>query len=484
MLFSSAIFLFLFLPIVIIGYYLLRGTWRNVFLFISSLVFFAWGGVSYSVLLIGSIIMNYFVGLLIGKHLKEINKARIWLIAGVSMNLLLLGIFKYANFIIGNINSLFEFISIPEIKNNSIVLPIGISFYTFQSLSYLVDIYRKETQVQRNIMRLGLYISLFPQLIAGPIVRYHDIAKQLDYRIHSFDKFSYGIQRFLTGLAKKVLIANSFAFVADEIFAMAPADLSTPMAWLGIISYSFQIYFDFSGYSDMAIGLGSIFGFKILENFNFPYIALSIKDFWRRWHISLSTWFRDYLYIPLGGNRKNPTRTYVNLFIVFLLTGLWHGASWSFVIWGLVHGLFLVMERSGGDKVLQKIWKPFQHLYTLFIVLMAWVLFRSEDISYAWGYYKAMFGFTFVESRTNEYLKYIDREFIIVLIVAVLASTKFFMNSGLILRNTYFKGSKTIQYIIHSFHSVLTIGFYLSILILCSMYLLSDTYNPFIYYRF
>ncbi len=483
MLFSSAIFLFLFLPIVIIGYYLLRGEWRNTFLFIASLVFYAWGGISYSVLLIVSILMNYFIGRLIGKNLGK-RRSRLWLSLGVSLNLLFLGIFKYANFIIANLNNLFEVINIPVINNNSIVLPIGISFYTFQSLSYLVDIYRRETGVQRNILRLGLYISLFPQLIAGPIVRYHDIAKQLHSRITSFDKFSYGVQRFLTGLAKKVLIANSFAFVADEMFAMAPTELSAPMAWLGIISYTFQIYFDFSGYSDMAIGLGSIFGFKILENFNFPYIATSIKDFWRRWHISLSTWFRDYLYIPLGGNRKNLTRTYVNLLIVFFLTGLWHGASWNFVVWGLVHGFFLVIERVGGDKILNKIWKPLQHLYTLFIVLMAWVLFRAEDISYAWDYYKAMFGMNVTTTGTYSYFKYIDREFIIVSIFAVLASTKFFINSGTLIRKTYFNGNKKVQFTFHSIHSVLTIGFYIGILILCSMYLLSDSYNPFIYYRF
>jgi len=483
MLFSSAIFLFLFLPIVIIGYYLLRGEWRNIFLFIASLVFYAWGGISYSVLLIVSILMNYFIGRLIGKNLEH-RRSGLWLSLGISLNLLFLGIFKYANFIIANINDLFEVINIPAINNNSIVLPIGISFYTFQSLSYLVDIYRKETGVQKNILRLGLYISLFPQLIAGPIVRYHDIAKQLQSRITSFDKFSYGVQRFLTGLAKKVLIANSFAFVADEMFAMAPTELSAPMAWLGIISYTFQIYFDFSGYSDMAIGLGSIFGFKILENFNFPYIATSIKDFWRRWHISLSTWFRDYLYIPLGGNRKNLTRTYVNLLIVFFLTGLWHGASWNFVVWGLVHGFFLVIERIGGDKILNKIWKPLQHLYTLFIVLMAWVLFRAEDISYAWAYYKAMFGMNVTTTGTYSYFKYIDREFIIVAIFAVLASTKFFINSGTLIRKTYFNGNKKVQFTFHSIHSVLSIGFYIGILIMCSLYLLSDSYNPFIYYRF
>lgn len=483
MLFSSAIFLFLFLPIVIIGYYLLRGSWRNVFLFISSLVFFAWGGVSYSVILIVSILMNYIIGLFIGKNLGN-RKSKNWLIVGVSLNLLLLGVFKYANFIVANINNLFEAIHIPIVNNTSILLPIGISFYTFQSLSYLVDIYRKETEVQKNVLRLGLYIALFPQLIAGPIVRYHDIAKQLQSRTVSFEKFSYGVQRFLTGLAKKVLIANSFAYVADEIFTVMPSDLTAAYAWLGIVSYTFQIYFDFSGYSDMAIGLGSIFGFKIPENFNFPYIARSIKDFWRRWHISLSTWFRDYLYIPLGGNKKGPTRTYLNLFIVFFLTGLWHGASWNFVVWGLIHGFFIVLERIGGDKILNRLWKPIQHLYTLTIVLFAWVLFRADDFSYAWGYYKAMFGQNNADYVFYELSKYLNNEFFAVLIVAVLGSTKFFINTGVLLGKVNRKSNKKIQIASQSIHSILTVGFYLGIFVLCAMYLLSDTYNPFIYYRF
>lgn len=483
MLFSSAIFLFLFLPIVIIGYYILRGEWRNIFLFISSLVFFAWGGVSYSVILIASILLNYIIGLQISKNLGE-KKSKIWLVCGVTANLLLLGVFKYANFIIGNINDLIEVFNIPAIKNNSIILPIGISFYTFQSLSYLIDIYRKETEVQKNVLRLGLYIALFPQLIAGPIVRYHDIAKQLQSRTTSFDKFGYGVQRFLTGLAKKVLIANSFAYVADEIFALAPADLSTGYAWLGIVSYTFQIYFDFSGYSDMAIGLGSIFGFKIPENFKFPYIARSIKDFWRRWHISLSTWFRDYLYIPLGGNKNGRTRTYVNLSIVFLLTGLWHGASWNFVVWGMIHGFFLVLERIGFEKILNKLWKPFQHLYTLTIVLFAWVLFRAEDFTYAWGYYKAMFGQNTSELRMYELSKYLNNEFYLVLVIAILGSTKFFINTGNLIKKSEIKQNRRIQLVLQSIHSIMTVGFYLGILVLCAMYLLSDTYNPFIYYRF
>jgi alginate O-acetyltransferase complex protein AlgI len=292
------------------------------------------------------------------------------------------------------------------------------------------------------------------------------------------------VQRFLTGLAKKVLIANSCAYVADEIFAIAPGDLSAPTAWLGIIAYTFQIYFDFSGYSDMAIGLGSIFGFRIPENFNFPYIAQSIKEFWRRWHISLSTWFRDYLYIPLGGNRKGGKRTLLNLFIVFFLTGLWHGASWSFVIWGMVHGFFLVAERLGGDKMIDRVWKPIRHLYTLFVVIMAWVLFRSSDITYAWGYYKAMFGFGNSGSGVYEYYKYLNNEFLLVLLLGILASTPVFISLGNLIRKSVKMLPAVSRSILSSAGAVMSISFYLGLLVLCAMYLLSDSYNPFIYYRF
>ena len=483
MLFSSAIFLFLFLPLVILGYYILSGTWRNVFLLFSSFVFFAWGGVSYSVLLLISIIINYIFGRLIDRNLGN-KRSKIWLGVGVGLNLLILGIFKYANFILANINSLFEVFQFPAIENKSIILPIGISFYTFQALSYLIDIYRRETEVQKNILRLGLFISMFPQLIAGPIVRYHDIASQLAFRKTSFEKFGYGVKRFIIGLGKKVLIANSFAYIADEIFLVIPGDLSAGAAWLGIIAYTFQIYFDFSGYSDMAIGLGSMFGFKIPENFNFPYIARSIKDFWRRWHISLSTWFRDYLYIPLGGNRKSIKRTYINLLIVFFLTGLWHGASWNFVVWGLLHGLFLVVERIGGDKILEKLWKPFQHLYSLFIILMAWVLFRANDFTLAWQYYKAMFGGNENSSyELFDYAKFLNAEFYIILVIALLGSAGFLQNMTEIFPNIV-SANKFLNRTIQTTYSVITILFYSGILIISASYLLANTYNPFIYYRF
>jgi alginate O-acetyltransferase complex protein AlgI len=483
MLFSSAIFLFAFLPAVLTGYFLLRGRWRNGWLFLSSLIFFAWGGITYSFLLVGSIIMNYVVGRRIGKYHKH-RLAHRWLVAGVILNLLLLAIFKYANFIIGNINGILESFHVPPIDNPSIVLPIGISFYTFQSLSYLVDVYRGETEAQKNPLQLGLYISLFPQLIAGPIVRYHDIASQLTSRKVSFEKFSYGVQRFLTGLAKKVLIANTFAVVADELFAMPPEDLTAPMAWLGLVSYTMQIYFDFSGYSDMAIGMGAMFGFRIPENFNFPYIARSIREFWRRWHISLSTWFRDYLYIPLGGNRGGASRTYVNLVIVFFLTGLWHGASWNFVLWGLVHGFFLVVERIGGGTWMAGRWKTVQHGYTLFIVLMAWVLFRAETFSHAWGYYEALLGMHGKGQGVYEFARFFTNEFTIIFIVAVFASTPVFKGFGNWIGAQLQKLPAHWFRIVYTIRTGTTVLFYWSLLILSAMYLLSDTYNPFIYYRF
>ncbi len=483
MLFSSGLFLFYFLPIVLTGYYVLREDLRNGFLFIASLVFFAWGGVSYTLILLLSIIANYFFGLLINRTLYN-RRSKLWVGLGIGVNLVLLGVFKYANFVTASLNELLQFVHIPEIRNTSIVLPIGISFYTFQAISYLVDIYRKEGHAQKNILRLGLYISIFPHLIAGPILRYRDLATQLHVRVINAEKFSYGIRRFLIGLAKKVLIANNFAYIADELFAVIPSDLSGMAAWLGIISYTFQIYFDFSGYSDMAIGLARMFGFVIPENFNLPYIARSIKDFWRRWHISLSTFFRDYLYIPLGGNRLGIFRTYLNLIIVFFLTGLWHGASWNFVAWGMIHGLFLVIERIFTTSKLRLIWKPIQHAYTIFIVVMAWVMFRAVDFDWAWGYYKAMFGFNSDINGFQQVAKYINFEFYVVLVVAILGSTNFFTYIYKRIDSLKLILNDRVRHIFVWSFSIVNILFYFGIFILCAMYLISESYNPFIYYRF
>jgi alginate O-acetyltransferase complex protein AlgI len=409
-----------------------------------------------------------------------------WLLAfGIIGNLSLLAFYKYANFIVQNINALLESLQIAFSFNDpGIILPIGISFYTFQALSYLIDVYKRKTPVQKNFINLALYISLFPQLIAGPIVRYNDIDNQLLNRKSSPDKFVSGIKRFVIGLAKKVLIANQFALLADTAFQIPTDNISTFVAWAGIIAYSIQIYFDFSGYSDMAIGLGRMFGFELLENFNFPYISRSIREFWKRWHISLTNWFRDYLYIPLGGNRKGNERTYVNLFIVFLLTGLWHGASWSFVAWGLLHGTFMVIEKIGFDKLLIRLWKPLQHAYTLFVVIMAWVLFRADDFTYAWGYYKAMFSVRSIQLNYNVLDIFLNDQVYFLLIIAVISSTRIWVviYDRLEKLTRLFNANQiNITRVIFTFALLF---FILCIMLLSSTSLISSTYNPFIYFRF
>ena len=472
MLFSSTIFLFLFLPITLLLFYLAKSSIRNIVLLFASLVFYAWGGVSYTAILIISILLNYLFGYLIN---KEKNR-KLFLTIGVGVNLMILGVFKYADFIVENINELNTVISFERIDQPNIILPIGISFFTFQAISYLVDIYRREVVYQKSLVNLALYISLFPQLIAGPIVRYHDIASQLVKRSFSFEKIGSGVERFIIGLSKKVLLANNFALVADTIFDSNYVDLSTPTAWLGILAYSFQIYFDFSGYSDMAIGLGRMFGFTFLENFNFPYISKTIREFWRRWHISLSSWFRDYLYIPLGGSRVSKRRVYVNLLLVFILTGFWHGASWSFLFWGLFHGFFLILEKIGLDKLLLKIWSPIQHIYTLLIVMIGWVFFRVESISDAFMYVGKMF---YSNTSDNVWQSYFDFEFIIVFVVAILGSSNFFpwIHSKLdkiLGKNSFINNIRTSFYVL----------LLLLLFVVSSVVLLTDSYNPFIYFRF
>jgi alginate O-acetyltransferase complex protein AlgI len=450
---------------------------------VASILFYAWGGVSYTIILLASILINYITGLLLKKHGNQ-KRAKIILGIGIALNLAILIVFKYANFLVDNINLLIEGIGIGPIQFHEIKLPIGISFFTFQAISYIVDIYRKEGEAQKSFINIGLYISLFPQLIAGPIVRYHDIAKQLNERTSNLKRFASGVERFILGLAKKVLIANTVALVADDIFSLSAQQLSTPLAWLGIVAYSLQIYFDFSGYSDMAIGLGRMFGFEILENFNFPYISRSIKEFWRRWHISLSTWFRDYLYIPLGGNRVSRQRVYLNLFIVFFLTGFWHGAAWNFVVWGLFHGFFLVIERVGFGKILDRIWSPLQHIYVLFTVMIAWVFFRATDIAYAWVFLKSMAGLNDHSARLEDFIKFFNNELILVLAIGILGSAGLFTG----FQNVHQKITKNsgAKYL-NTSNSVLsilkTIGLLLMFILSISS-LASGTYNPFIYFRF
>lgn len=484
MVFSSLVFLFIFLPVVLFFYYIVKEKYRNTLLLIASIVFFAWGGISYTLILIVSIVTNYLVGLMIAKHLKT-RKARYFLWLGVIINLGILGVFKYANFFIENINGLLVDFSLTPIDYQNIVLPVGISFYTFQALSYIVDVYREETKVQKSLTKLALFISLFPQLIAGPIVRYHDINEQLSKRFVNFSKFTEGVERFIIGLGKKVLLANTFALIVDNIFALDPTNLSAGVAWLGIIMYALQIYYDFSGYSDMAIGLGKMFGFDLLENFNFPYISQSIQEFWRRWHISLSSWFRDYLYIPLGGNRVGKFRVYVNLLIVFLLTGFWHGASWNFIVWGLFHGFFLIVERVGFGKLLEKIWRPLRHAYVLFVVLISWVFFRADDLGSAMNYLSVMFGGSPIDSQWWMVSEFFNREVLIAFIVALIGSSTVLLTA----QKVYIKLATRLQQkkgwlLIPALTEIFAGLVLIAILLVSIMYLASSSYNPFIYFRF
>lgn len=475
MLFSSLIFLCYFLPISIGIYYLSPKKARNYLLIFFSLFFYAWGGISYSVILVGSVLLNFLFAKQIDKNTHQ---KKLWLYSGLATNLIILVVFKYLDFIIENINSTVHFTGISQasLPLQNIALPLGISFFTFQQMSMLWDIYRNQHQHQLKLSETALYISLFPQLVAGPIVRYNDIIDQIKQRKESIDLFYSGVQRFILGLFKKVVIANTCASIADSIMNNKIDDLSTPAAWLGIVAYTFQIYFDFSGYSDMAIGLGRIFGFRILENFNFPYIATSIKEFWRRWHISLSSWFKDYVYIPLGGNRTTPQRTYVNLMIVFLLTGFWHGATWSFVFWGVFHGAFLIAERLGFEKLLQKMPKIVSWSYTILIVMIGWVFFRIEHFADATSYVFKLFG-----GGTKGHLypvNFITSQRLAILILAALSS------SVLLLKTKDFLLERSQQIQLHLPLDLVKNMVLIGMLFYAIMSINSGSYNPFIYFKF
>ncbi len=393
MVFSSLEFLFLFLPLTLTVYFIIPRKYiafRNLALLLVSLLFYGWGEPLYVFLMVASILLSYFYGFMVGKHREGApKKARGWLVAAVVTNLGLLGFFKYTDFFIGIYNAL----PLPDLEKTGIALPIGISFYTFQILSYVIDVYRGDTAAEKNPLTVGTYVTLFPQLIAGPIVRYKDVDDQLKEREHSLFLFSSGLKTFLAGLAKKVLLANTAAALFADLKALPSAELTAAGAWLGIIFYTFQIYFDFSGYSDMAIGLGKMFGFRFLENFNYPYIAKSVTEFWRRWHISLSTWFREYVYFPLGGSRTDKKwKVFRNLLVVWFLTGFWHGANWNYILWGLFFFVMLVMEKTFLLKVLDRIPSFFGHIYTLLAVMFSWLLFCFEDLSAGMTWLSRMFG--------------------------------------------------------------------------------------------
>jgi alginate O-acetyltransferase complex protein AlgI len=390
-LFTEPAFLFLFLPVLLALYFLKRphGGYANVLLLAASVLFYARGGGMFTWLMLGSIAFNYFMAIAVAR-----DRSKAWLAAAIAVNLVVLGVFKYANFVADNVNTLLTAFHVGPFAVPHVLLPIGISFYTFHAISYVVDVYRGDATAQKSPVHAALYLLLFPQLIAGPIIRYREIADQLARRLVSVDDFAEGARRFIVGLGKKVLIANNVATAADGIFALAPSELTAAHAWLGIVCYTLQIYFDFSGYSDMAIGLGRMFGFRFPENFRWPYVADTVQDFWRRWHISLSSWFRDYLYVPLGGNRVSKRRMYFNLVLVFFLCGLWHGASWSFVVWGLYHGTFLVVERLGLAAVARRFPAPVRHAYLLIVVMIGWVFFRADTLQHAVTFLGAMAGAT------------------------------------------------------------------------------------------
>jgi alginate O-acetyltransferase complex protein AlgI len=483
MVFSSSIFLFVFLPIALLLYYVSPKHLKNTTLLSLSILFYAWGEVFYLGVMILSIVSNYFFGILIHNSQKEThcnNLSKIYLAVGVGVNIALLVSFKYANFIADNINMILSLLGASSVNLEPVHLPLGISFFTFQAISYVVDVYRKEVLYQKNIFDLALYISLFPQLIAGPIVRYHDVWQQISNRSHSLDLFASGVQRFIFGLSKKMLIANPLGEVADNIFVLTGNDLTMPLAWVGILAYTLQIFFDFSGYSDMAIGLGRMFGFRFNENFNYPYISISLREFWRRWHISLSTWFRDYVYISLGGNRVSTFRVYFNLLIVFVLTGFWHGASWNFLTWGLFHGVFLAIEHAGFSNVLKKIYKPIQHLYLLSVVIIGWVFFRTDTLPLATAYLHAMFDISNFRTTYYQIAQVLSYEAVYVFVIGVIIAMPVYPFIRKIIINVVQQDLTKIAVFIYM--PRLTI--LSSLLLLSFLKVASSSYNPFIYFRF
>ena len=462
MVFSSLSFLFYFLPTILFLYYILPKKFRygrNFVLLIGSLFFYFVGEPKAIVVMLLSIFINYIGGIAVNSGGEKQRKISLTIV--VILNLTILFYYKYLMFIVGNLSKIFDF----SVETKSIYMPIGISFFTFQGMSYVFDVYMKNAEVKKNPLDIALYISLFPQLIAGPIVRYKTIADEIDGRVETLDLFSTGVIRFIVGLSKKVLLANKFGIIADEIFKLnGNYNLSVPLSWFGVLMFALQIYYDFSGYSDMAIGLGKMFGFNFLENFDYPYISKSITEFWRRWHMSLGTWFRDYIYIPLGGNRVSVPRHILNMFIVWFLTGFWHGASWNYIIWGLYFFVFLVIEKYVFGNKFEKVPKIFRHLYALIVILVGWVIFKEENSFLLLKYLKAMFsvGLKPTIGGVTYYLK----EYYIEIFLGIIFSAN--------ILKAFEKGKKTIP----------AISIYFILLILSIVSLFSSSYNPFIYFRF
>ncbi len=461
MVFSSLPFLFFFMPIFFLLYYIVPFSWKNTLLLVFSLIFYAWGEPIYIILMIITSFINYLAGRLMEKFN---NKRKLWMVLSIIISLALLGVYKYGNFIINNLNACFS-IAIPNLE---LSLPIGISFYTFQAISYVVDLYRKEVPVEKSFFRFMTYISMFPQLIAGPIVRYQTIEEELKTRKLNFSLYQDGLLRFMRGLGKKVLLANNIGLLWNMIEnCNYPSVL---LSWLGIIAFAFQIYFDFSGYSDMGIGMGLMLGFHFNENFNFPYISKSITEFWRRWHMSLSTFFKDYVYIPLGGNRCSKMKNIRNILIVWMLTGIWHGASWNFILWGLYYGIILILEKFILAKWLEKLPAGIKHIYAIILILIGWTIFAFDDIHQLFLYLKNMFflgKLPFINGNTI----YLGKNFLILLVICLLASIPL----------TNLKQKLKIPKIISNGAIII---FYLFIFIASVAYLVDSSYNPFLYFRF
>lgn len=468
MLFSSIVFLFTFLPAVVILYYLLPVRFRNVILLLASLVFYAWGEPVYLFLMLLSILFNYFSGLDIARNLQDKRAAKRSLVFNLIINLAVLGFFKYEGFVLDTLNGILPV----HISYHALPLPIGISFYTFQILSYIIDVYRGNVKVQTNLPNFALYVTMFPQLIAGPIVQYADVDEQLASREVSRTKFGEGSMYFIRGLAKKVLLANTSGMIFTEVSGLAKGNIVVMTAWLGAFAYMFQIYFDFSGYSDMAIGLGKMFGFEFNMNFNYPYVSKSITEFWRRWHISLSSWFRDYVYIPLGGNRVSKIKHIRNLLIVWFLTGLWHGAAWNFVAWGLYYGVILIIEKYLLSPVLDRLPDVVRHIYSIVLVVIGWVLFFSSSFGQAADYIRVMFG-AGAHGFADRESMYLLTSNLILWLILIFGSTP-------LVHFRYEHMLRTKKWNTTIINSVV----YVALFIVCIAYLVTETYNPFLYFRF
>ncbi|MPL95147.1 Peptidoglycan O-acetyltransferase [bioreactor metagenome] len=474
MVFSSTIFLFFFLPITLAGYYLINPKFKNTFLLLVSVFFYGWGEPKFIFVMMFSIFVNYLFGLLVDKYRQSTRVAKILISLMVIFNVSIFFIYKYLNFAISNINIIIG----NKIPQTNILLPIGISFFTFQAMSYVLDVYKNRGKVQKNPLNVALYIMLFPQLIAGPIVRYETVSNAINNRVETLYDFSEGVKRFIVGLSKKIILSNSVAIIADKAFGFTDfSQLDISLAWLGAVAYSLQIYFDFSGYSDMAIGLGKMFGFHFDENFNYPYISRSVSEFWRRWHISLSSWFRDYVYFPLGGSKvDSKSRLIFNLFVVWSLTGIWHGASWNFIVWGLYYFILLIFEKLSDipRRLNSKVIVLLYRILTLLCIIIGWVIFRANNLTYAIGYLKSMLGISGNQLTSNLFI-FLCRENGIVLLISIIFCIPISLKLKTIC-DTYVLANK-ISFVISPL-------LYIALFVVSLAYTITSTYNPFIYFNF